>query len=220
MVLDDVGAAAVDGSALLLLQVDDIVRDEPMTARHQVQRQLALSNPALPQDEHADADHVDENAVHRRAGRERLLQELLDVVDEGAGQVTGAQERHAGVVRLALDHVVDRQVLGDDEACDRQPEQTAHPRLLLARLERREIAHLRVAEDLQAVLVDVLGESAQREAGLLDARADHAAVEPALTGEELQPQVEIAVVEKRFDLDGVHSDSVYNSAPFATRKRP
>src|SRR5438105_5008873 len=220
VVLDDLGGAAVDGPALSLLQVDDVVGHQAVPAGDQVERQLALADSALPQDEHADADHVDEHAVHRRAGGERFLEEALHVVDERAGEVAGAQERDARVVRLALDHVVDGQVLGDDEAGDRQPEEIAHARLRFARLERREVAHLRIAEHLQAVLVDVLGESAQREPRLLDARADHAAIETALPGEKLQPQVEILVLQKRFDLDGVHPDSVYNSAPFPTRKRP
>src|SRR5437868_5960605 len=152
VVLDDLRAASVDRPALPLLQVDDVVGDEAVAARDQVQRQLALPDSALPQDEHADAHDVDQDAVHRGAGGERLLQELLYVVDEGAGKVARAQKRDARVVRLALDHVVDGQVLGDDEAGDGQPEQSAHARLRFARLERREVAHLGVPEHLQAIL--------------------------------------------------------------------
>src|SRR5207253_2620154 len=125
-----------------------------------------------------------------------------------------------GVVRLALDYVVDGQVLGDDQAGDGRPEQPAHTRLRFAGLQRREIAHLGIAEDLQAILVDVLGESAERQSRLLDPPADHTPIESTLSGEKLQPQVEILVLQKRLDLDGVHPDSVYNSALFPTRKRP
>src|SRR5216684_3706894 len=213
VVLDDVRAAPVHRAALLLLQVDDVVRDQAVAARHQVERQLALADAALPQDEDPDADHVDEDAVHRGAGGERLLQELLDVVDEGAGEVARSHERHAGVVRLALDHVVDGQVLGHHQAGDGQPEQAAHAGLRLARLERGQVAHLGVAEDLKSVLVDVLGEAAQRQSRLLDARADHAPVETSFAGEQLEAEVEILVLEQRLDLDGVHRESDYNSAP-------
>jgi len=124
-VLDDLGAAAIDGAALPALEIDDVVGHQAVAARHQIQRQLALADAALAQDEHAHADHVDQDPVDRGAGGERLLQELLDVVDEGGGEVAAAQERNARVGGLPLDPVIHRQVLGHHQACDRELEEIA-----------------------------------------------------------------------------------------------
>src|SRR6202171_4055976 len=204
VVLDDLRAAPVDAAALLALQIDDVVGHQSVAARDEVERQLALADAALAQDEHAHADDVDEHAVHRGRGGERLLEELLDVVDEGGGEVRAAQERHARVGRLALHPVVDRQVLGHHQASDGELEEVAHALHRLVVLEGGEVADLRIAEHLKTVLVDVLGEAAQGQPRLLDARADHAPVEPVLPGEELQPQIEIAVLEELLDLDPIH----------------
>ena len=44
----------------------------------------------------------------------------------------------------------------------------------------------------------------KREAGLLDARGDHAAVEAVFAAEELEAQIEVGVLEQLLDLDRVH----------------
>src|SRR5882762_6631606 len=214
VVLDDLRAAPVDRAALPLLQVHDVVRDQAVAAGDQVEGQLALADAALPQDEDTHADHVDEHSVDRGAGGERLLQELLDVVDEGAGEVAGAQERNPRVGGLALDPVIHRQVLGHHQACDGELEEIADALERRVMPERRQVADLGVSEDLQAVLVDVLGEAAEREPGLLDARAHDAPVEAVLAGEQLEAEIEIPVLDELLDLDRVHrSASVTERAP-------
>ena len=142
--------------------------------------------------------------MDRGAGGERLLQELLDVVDEGGGEVAAAQERHARVGGLALDPVVHRQVLGHHQACDRELEEVADSLERLVMLERRQVADLGVAEDLQAVLVDVLGEAAEREPRLLDARAHHAPIEAVLAREQLETEIEVPILDQLLDLDRIH----------------
>jgi len=49
--------------------------------------------------------------------------------------------------------------------------------------------------------VDVLGEAAEREPGLLDARAHDAPVEAILAGEQLETEIEIPVLDDLLDLD-------------------
>src|SRR5712671_8009757 len=77
VVLDDLRAASVDRAALPLLEIDDVVGDQAMAAGDEIERQRALADAALPEDEDADADDVDEDAVHRARGIERLLQETF-----------------------------------------------------------------------------------------------------------------------------------------------
>src|SRR3954470_7472628 len=115
-----------------------------------------------------------------------------------------AQERYPRVGGLALHPIFHRQVLGDDQARERKLEEVAHPAQRLLVLEGGKIADLGVPEDLKPVLVDVFGEAAQRQPGLLDARADHAAIETALAAEQLEAQIEVLVLEQLLDRDRVH----------------
>ena len=57
--------------------------------------------------------------------------------------------------------------------------------------ERREVAHLGVAEDLHPLLVQVLGEAGEHEARLLDAGRADPAGEPLPARDEREPEVEL-----------------------------
>ena len=53
---------------------DDVVGDQAVAARHEVERRLALADAALAEDQDAEAVHLDELAVELRLGRETLLE--------------------------------------------------------------------------------------------------------------------------------------------------
>ena len=55
--------------------LDDVVGDQPMAADDQVERALALADAALAGDQHAEAEHVEQHAVHDAALRERVLED-------------------------------------------------------------------------------------------------------------------------------------------------
>src|SRR5882757_5299455 len=59
-------------------EVHDVVRDEPVTPLDQVEHALALADSRPAAKQQPDAEDVGQGAVHRRAGRERVVQEWLE----------------------------------------------------------------------------------------------------------------------------------------------
>ena len=116
MVLDDLAAGADHRVLGAPLHLDDVVGHQAVAAHDQVEGDLALADAALAEQEDADAEDVEQHAVHGGAGGELLLEEALDPLDEGGGEVRGAEDRHAGL--LAGGHHVggDLDVLRDHQA--------------------------------------------------------------------------------------------------------
>jgi hypothetical protein len=175
-----------------------------VAAHDEVERDLALADARLPEQQDADAEHVEQHAVHRRLRGEDVLEVRLDALDERRGEVARAEHRRAGLLG-GRDQLRRRlEPLRHDEARHVRGEEPAqHVDGALAR-ERGEVGELGVAEDLHALLVQVLGEPGEDEPGLLDARRRDAAREPLLARHEREPKVELLVVEQGPDADGVH----------------
>ena len=57
------------------LDLDHVVRDQPVAAVDEVERALRLPDPALAQDQHAQAEHVQEHRVQVQPGGQPLLEE-------------------------------------------------------------------------------------------------------------------------------------------------
>ena len=98
---------------------DDVVGDQPVSARDQVERRLALADAALPEDQDAETVHLDEVAVQRasrgasRSSSQAVAARMKSAVREPeASTATPADSagsaRHAGGARA----------VGHDEAGD------------------------------------------------------------------------------------------------------
>ena len=74
--------------------------------------------------------------------------------------------------------------------------------------QRPQVAHLGVAEHLDPLAVEVLGEAGQHQPRLLDPGGADAAREPLLARDEGEPEVELLVVEEGPDADRVHRGRV------------
>src|SRR5690606_13418957 len=82
-------------------------------------------------------------------------------------------------------------------------------------IEALEVAHLALAEHQDACRLEVLVESGQRQAGLLDMRARDGPVQPGAAGEQLDGEVLRfrGALEQRGDGDGRHPGlSVHDAA--------
>jgi hypothetical protein len=58
-------------------QIDDVVRHQAVPTHHQIEGDLALADPRLAQQQHADAEHVDQHAVKVPRRGEGLFEERL-----------------------------------------------------------------------------------------------------------------------------------------------
>ena len=84
--ITDLGAAA---------HLDRVVGDQAVAAGHQVERALALADAALPDQQHAQAEHVHEHAVHHLARGQVVLEDGGELADGHRRGHAGAQQRHA-----------------------------------------------------------------------------------------------------------------------------
>src|SRR5207247_4250046 len=76
-----------------------VVGDQAVSARHQVERRLALADPALAEDEDAEAVHLHQVAVESRLRRHAVL----EPGGRAANEVGGAQ-RDRKSTRLNSSH--------------------------------------------------------------------------------------------------------------------
>src|SRR5712672_406608 len=134
--------------------VDDIVRDEPVAAADQFQRELAFPGARVSGDEHAESEHVHAYPVALHRFRERFAEIATQTLDDlRAGHVGGEHRRARGLGRLEQAHVRGRS-FGDDDGYRVDREQIAEPLEQFGLLERGEVGYLVVAEDLDAVGMD------------------------------------------------------------------
>ena len=94
------GAAALDGVGRDAEQLDDVVGDEAVAARDELERQLALADRRRAGDQHAHLQHVEEHAVQRRRFGEHARQVEPEHVDDVRRRLRRREERD--VVRVAL----------------------------------------------------------------------------------------------------------------------
>ena len=172
-------------SARLALHVDDVVGHQAVAAHDQVEGDLALADARLAEQQDADAEDVEQHPVHRGLGGEDVLQVGLHRVDEGRGEVGGAQQRHRRPPRRRRSSrpATSSPLVTTRQAMSSSKKRGRHLGLPLRR-EGAEVAHLGVAEDLDPLPVQVVGEAGQRQAGLLDAGGGDAAVQAPLAGQQ------------------------------------
>ena len=179
VVLMQHGRGAPHGVGRSHHDLDDVVRDQTMALEHQVQRGLGLAHTAAPDQQQPHPEHVDEHAVDRRGGRQRILEAPGDARDEGRTHQRRAEDRDAVDLRNLHQTVRRLEPPRDGDGAD----PPAHVRAqILQRLhlrDRQQVVDLGEAEDLDAVAVDVLGEARQGQPGLLDPRARDAVVQAA-----------------------------------------
>ena len=155
-VLQQLGAAALDGGLVDAIQVDRVIGHQTVAARDQLQAQLALAQTRFAGDQHAQAQNVHEHAVHGGALGKMLGQVGAQHVDDKGRRFAGGE--HGDLSPLAHGH----QGLG----CDLAVGQHQHRRLQGddARDTARaivcggvgEVGDLALAQDLHPVGVDVI----------------------------------------------------------------
>jgi hypothetical protein len=190
----------------------DVVGDQTVTGRHQVERHLALPDPALPEDEDAEAVHLDEVAVELRLGRQPLLEPRAGGADELARGQPRGEDRHAGLLGGVRQDRGRRRAVGDHEAGGRLRD-AEDRRARVLRRERREIGHLTVAEDLDAVGLQLRQVAREREPRLLQPRQRDRTVEPTRSRHEPQLQARACRVEQLADRDGQYLASSSRMMP-------
>jgi len=130
---------------------DEVVCDEPMSALHEIEDALALADAAIAHEQEPDAVHVRQRSVEGGRGRERELQERLQPLIEFLRRLPRADDGNPPPVR-DLDEVGgDGLGLRYEDGGDVEGEQSLQPRPSFGLVERGEIGHFRLADDLDPV---------------------------------------------------------------------
>ena len=82
MVLDDGIARAIDGVLLAAADIHDVVRDEAVAAHDEIERDLALADAALAEQQDAQAVDLDQDPVQPHVRRQTLLEPRRHAPDE------------------------------------------------------------------------------------------------------------------------------------------
>ena len=83
MVMEQVHPLAEKDRRELHPHLDDIVGNQTVPAQYQIEGTFALADAALAEQQHTDAENIDEDAVHGGRRQQALLEKLGDQGDEG-----------------------------------------------------------------------------------------------------------------------------------------
>src|SRR6266566_2646873 len=158
--------------------VDDVVRDQPMAALHEIEHALALPDARAAEEQQAHAEHVGERRVHRGGRRERVVQERPEAAVELRGLESGADHRHTLGARQ-VDELGRRLLpLRDDDARELELQQRLERATTRGGVQGREVGDLGFAEDMDAVRGEPLGVPGEHEPRARRLGGGNLAIEP------------------------------------------
>src|SRR5882762_6357906 len=182
--------------------VDDIVRNEPVAAADQFQRELAFPGARVTRDEHPESEHVHAYSVALRGFRERLAEIAAQPLDDlRAGHIGGEHRGARGLGRLQHAHIGGRSV-GDDDGYRVEREEIAERLEEFGLAECGQVRDLVVAEYLDAVGMDEIEVPYERgDAGTVAPKLGRAA---GLSADPGEPELVAIVVIQLRDADLQH----------------
>ena len=165
-----------------------VVRDQPVAAVDEVQGTFRLADPALPHDQDAQAEDVDQDGVEVEAQGQPLLQEGGESLDERSGLRRRDQDRDAPRFRFRRQLGGGVQALGHHEARDAAGGQALQHGGAARRRQLAQVSELAGAEDLHPAVADVIRVPGEGEARTLDAGEGDDLIEAGRPRHQPQPQ--------------------------------
>src|SRR5687767_4118511 len=145
---------------------DGVVGDQPMSAHDQVQRAFALADAALSDNEDAEAENVQKNAVQQLSDNEAFFENRRHFRDRDGGRDQCSQYRKITALGFEDDFAEHTESTRDQNAWHLVVlAHLAHRVGAIVRVEALEIADLTVAEHEHTPFAQVFVEACEREAG-------------------------------------------------------
>src|SRR5258708_22930406 len=164
---DDVVAAAT--------REQEIVVNDPVYTLDEIEHALGFADPALPDEQKPDTVDVGQRAVERGLRRERVLEPGLDARVELVRLERRPQDGDAAADGLLHDLRRKVELLGDEEARNREGEELRQVLAAHLDIQRAQVRHLRLAEHLESLGGKARNIAGEREPGTGHVRgADHA----------------------------------------------
>ena len=172
-VLQQLGAAALDRGLVDAVQVHRVVGHQAVAARDQLQPELALAQARLAGDHHAQPEDVHEHAVHRGALGEMLGQVGAQHVDHEGRRLVRGEHRDLRRARTCDSSASGATWLSVSTSTGGSSVTMREMRRAQSSLGRvGEVGDLALAQDLDAVGVDVVEVADQVGAGAGGAHRD------------------------------------------------
>ncbi len=147
-------------------------------ALDEIERALALADPAAAREQQPDPVDVDEGSVHRRRRSKGLVEEVRQFVDQ-RGRVHGGSEDRDGALVAHLPKLVGRrEPLGHDDAGNRELQDVFDRPASVGLREGFQVGDLGLAEDQDPLEEEILREPREGETRPIDVA--HGDVLPAL----------------------------------------
>ena len=174
----------------------DVVRDQSVTAHHELEGTLALANPALALEQDADPVDIDEHAVELRVRRQPFVEHRVQRVDGAARSGVGDKEGRAR--RLGRSDELARRVVpsGDENAREAQREVAARRNPTGFAVKRIEVRQLRFAQHLHASRHDPVKMPCQGESVLLHAGVPKGPIQARFPGKAAHVERELRVLNE------------------------
>src|SRR5690606_23547797 len=181
--------------------VHQVVRHEAMPEIGRAEYALALPDAAPADEQEADTVDVREGPVHGRARRHAFLEKRLDAPEQLPGLEGRPQDRDPSLP-CQVDHDLRHLLpLADHDPRDVEREEELQRGAQLLRRLRQEVAHLGLAEELEAPAREAFGEAGEHQARVGDVRAPDLACEADAVGEQLQSEPIASTLVEVFDRD-------------------
>ena len=155
-----------------LAQLHSIVGHKAVAALDQLDRQLALADAAVAQDQDPFTIHLHQHAVAGDAGGQLQVQHTDEAAHQGAGRFVGAQQRHAVLFGQLLHLREGSQFFAaaDDNSRRLLTEQLVQRFVALFRRKAGQEVHLGQTHDLQPQFIKVIVIARQEQTRTVDFR--------------------------------------------------
>ena len=197
-------AAALDRLGPDLLQLDHVVGDQPVAARDELERELALADRGVAGDEDADLEHVEEDAVQRGDLAQLLLHVGPQHVDHVLAGLGRGEERSARTLGALRKDGGRRDAVGDDDAHGLALADAERGRLARLGLELLEIVDLAPPEHLGKQRMDEVQVPDEPDAGLVQHVAGEFARGAGLSRGPREPEALAALVKELLNAEPGH----------------
>src|SRR6185437_15970581 len=187
------------------VKLDDVVGDETVAARDQLERELALADRRGAGDQHAELEHVEEHAVERRRLGEHALQVDAEDVDDVRRRRLRGDEGDAVLLAARNEMRRHRLAVADDDCGELAREQPVDRMPELVFGERIEPRRLGGTDDLHAKRVDQVHVPDLADRRAQRALADQHAVAAAPARDPDEAEALPVVLDQRADGELAHA---------------
>lgn len=170
-----------------------------MTAQYQVKGTFALADTALAEDQHTDAEHIDQHAMDMGNGEQLFLEKFRHQRNKRGRKVRCPQERDPCLIDYPDEAGRGIEIHGYHEADNGKGTERFKVTARGFFRQLPEIGYLGISKDLDPVRMQMFRISGQGKTGFLDPGGNNPLIEPPLSGENGKTKSILDIMKKISD---------------------